>query len=197
MVDFNFGLGLLRARGVMIGEIKDVIGPWRQTSIVPGQVSTTQELVTTLGHHDFMGHLKEYRKSLTTDAEKEIFWRTLVLDQVAESLDDDIKHPAPENFAMIFRVLFTDDKVPEKFMPDASHDSRWFEFIKPVTKCMEHSLTNRCFFTTSEDQMGMGPFPTKPGDVVVICMEEISVLSYATRMLPRNSSLLGMYMFME
>jgi hypothetical protein len=33
---------------------------------------------------------------------------------------------------------------------------------------MEHSLTNRCFFTTSEGQMGMGHFPTKPGDVVVI-----------------------------
>jgi hypothetical protein len=168
MVDFDFGKGILRARGFMIGKIKEVIGPWRQGGVTPGQVSTTQELIAALGHHDFMLQLKDFRNFLATEAEKETFWRTLVLDQVAESWVDDMKHPAPEDFGLIFRVLFTDEQVPEKFMPGASHESRMFEFIKPVTKCMEHSLTNRCFFTTYEGHMGLGPFCTKPQDVVVM-----------------------------
>jgi hypothetical protein len=88
MVDFNFGEGILRARGFMIGKIKEVIGPWRQGSVTPGQVSTTQELVAALGHHDFMLHLKDFHNFLTTEAEKETFWRTLVLDQVAGSWVD-------------------------------------------------------------------------------------------------------------
>ncbi len=43
-----------------------------------------------------------------------------------------------------------------------------YKFAFPFLKSMEKFVTSRCFFTTSDGRMGLGPMCAKPGDLVVM-----------------------------
>jgi hypothetical protein len=101
--------------------------------------------------------------------EQEKFWRTLVLDHDYRELQ--AKYPAPDEFGTMAGVLFFVKPIPENFMVRTEFTLRYQIFVFPFKKSWERIRWNRCFFTTEEEHMGVGPFCIRPNDIVVMLYE--------------------------
>jgi len=63
--------------------------------------------------------------------------------------------------------------MPEDFMEGEPEADRYVNFVRPLMHSLQTALTNRTFFTTKKTaervgRMGVGPYCTQPGDVVVL-----------------------------
>ena len=100
--------------------------------------------------------LEDFGASLS-ESRKEIFWRTLVLD--SEELGHGRReHPATGKIGSWFQAMLKERREPGSV--NIFDDFR--KFYGQV------GITQRCFYTTSTGEMGVGPFDTLSGDLVVM-----------------------------
>jgi hypothetical protein len=160
-ISFDDTSETLFAKGILIGRVNRVIGP----EILPenGKDARPPKERESLSYTE---ELREFGSSLVTPAERETFWRTLVLDHDYRTLKS--KYPAPPEFGTMASVLFFRGEIPEDFMEGESFELRLNAFVFPFKKSWERMRWNRCFFTTEESYMGVGPFCVQHGDIVVL-----------------------------
>lgn len=161
--------GLLFARGIIVGAIRDVVGPFvlpQGLLHLTSQPLTIESISKETGLDDAYKSLAKFSESLE-EHRHECFWRTLVVDRDFTDFDN-VVYPAPESFEKAYRVSFNLDQIPEDYEPELPSYNRFMRFVNPFTNNMDECLVNRCFFDTDCGRMGVGPFSTKPGDLVVI-----------------------------
>ncbi|KAE9377500.1 hypothetical protein N431DRAFT_398444 [Stipitochalara longipes BDJ] len=151
----------LFAKGILIGRVNRVIGP----EVLPEDGKDPRP-PKERDSSSYTKELGEFRSSLISPAVQETFWRTLVLDHDSSTLKP--QYPAPAEFGTMASVLFFGEKIPEDFMEGESFELRLSTFVFPFKKSWERMRWNRCFFTTEEGHMGVGPFCLQHGDIVVL-----------------------------
>jgi Heterokaryon incompatibility protein (HET) len=168
--DVSFGVknNLLHARGILLGTLSSVIGPFPHNAKPP-----------TAGHAAYVRELHKAEWLVVQNAElnkfgqtidigqQEIFWRTLVMDADFKDLDNVII-PAPNEFDIMSKVelgLATPPETIELGLPELERCAR---FTRPFTTNAGECLANRCFFTTKCGRMGLGPYRSQLGDVVAL-----------------------------
>jgi hypothetical protein len=152
----------LNINGVLVGRVQKVIGPevLPETGI-EAYISNKSESVSK-----YTNEVRAFAKSLATPAEQDTFWRTLILGHDFRSLKP--SYPAPAEFGTMASVVFFGRPLPQDFMAGCQLDLRLAMFAAPFLKSWERTRWNRCFFTTEEGHMGVGPFCVQPGDIAVI-----------------------------
>ncbi|SPJ92807.1 uncharacterized protein FTOL_13772 [Fusarium torulosum] len=170
----------LTAKGIEIGFLDVIIGPNSQiqapSALPGGSVSTAgppqraqpiDELPSAINNQKFFCQLCAFGRTLSKNA-RECFWRALVMDFDLTDLENRIT-PAPTHFEEEFEVLAGIRAMPANFEPDLPFKTRcqhWCtssKFFRNFVECTH----NRCFFRTSCNKMGLGPYDSKQGDVVV------------------------------
>jgi len=146
-ITFSDDLRLLTVRGMIIGRISTVIGPV-DVDTFPGLASKDLAQSAMM---QCLGQLEQFASSLSK-SRRETFWRTLVMDS-EEREHGQRKYPAPKKIGVWFdTMLDSPSGVAEASM----------RFYSQV------GITQRCFYTTSSGEMGLGPFDTRPGDLVTM-----------------------------
>ena len=165
-VSFDSTCAILRARGIMVGTLELVIeGPSPATTEL-ANTTTTIELISSTGGVTFMSQLISFTRSLMSDGETETLWRTLVLDH--DSSDINPEYPAPNDFGTMFEAAYCQGSGPESARTGTQEALSIYEFTSPFIKSMEKCVNGRCFFTTTDGGMGIGPSCAQSGDVVVM-----------------------------
>ena len=100
--------------------------------------------------------LEQFGSSLPK-GRREVFWRTLVLDS-EDAGDGRRVYPAPRKIGDWFEDMIGDYGTSRK--AEVAHAC--MKFYQQV------GIVQRCFYTTSTGQMGVGPFDTLPGDLVTM-----------------------------
>lgn len=151
-VTFSDDLSLLKVKGRVFSRISTVIGAadWKT---FPG---LTSEDLPQSAMMQRLEELEQFGASLS-GTRRENFWRTLVLD--SEELEHGRRvYPAPRRIGQWFEAMVGE-----------STTSRTTEAIDCCRKFYQQvGITQRCFYTTVTGEMGVGPFDTLPGDLVVM-----------------------------
>ncbi|KAK4208209.1 heterokaryon incompatibility protein-domain-containing protein [Rhypophila decipiens] len=169
VIAYHSTSNILSCRGILVGTINKVIGPLLVLER-PGAehdrgnyFSPDQDKVATA--------VRDFYRRLGDGRGREIFWRTLCLDNDSSMGTIDKPAPAPADYATRFCVMFGLQRVPEHFMPAEHPLWRFSSFIAPFHKAFDEALSNRTFITTQNEQvhgMGIGPYLAKEGDIVVV-----------------------------
>jgi hypothetical protein len=151
-VTFSDDLSLLTVKGIVVGTIDIVIGT-ADWETFPGL--TSKELPQSAVMKCLL-QLEQFGSSLS-ESKREAFWRTLVLDS------EELKHgrrvyPAPRKIGDWFETMVSNYSASGE--AEVSHARR--KFYEQV------GITQRCFYTTSDGRMGVGPFDTRHGDLVTM-----------------------------
>lgn len=101
-------------RGIYVRELNDVTLPLQRVQKVPLNSSNLVRKGKKLGYDKVFQQLAQLYTKLG-DADKEIFWRTLVMDRNRTSMDE--VYPAPQEFGTTLGVLFGQESLPESFRP--------------------------------------------------------------------------------
>ena len=152
VVTFSDDLSLLTVAGISIGKITTVIGPadWKT---FPGLTSNDLPQSAVM---QCLRQLEKFGSSLSK-CRREIFWRTLVLD--SEELEHGRRvYPAPGEIGSWFEVMAGDSS--------ASGETEAVDCYRKFYQ--QVGIVQRCFYTTSTGEMGVGPFETLPGDLVTM-----------------------------
>jgi hypothetical protein len=159
---------LLIARGVRVGVLKDVIGPFMNESIpqTDGGMQEFLAMADARGLRACPVQLSNFVYELR-GTRHETFWRTVVMDRDILNPTNTVS-PAPDVFGKMYRVFYGLEELPPDFAPQLPAEARGPYFYSPFVTSMESSLANRCFFTTRCGRMGIGPRHSKPDDVVVV-----------------------------
>lgn len=165
-VSFDFTCAILRARGIMVGTLQLVIEGPRLPTTELANTTTIIELISSTGGVTFMSQLISFSGSLISDGETETLWRTLVLDH--DSSDINPEYPAPNAFGAMFEAAYYQGSGPESARTGTQEALSIYEFTSPFIRSMEKCINGRCFFTTTDGGMGIGPSCTQFGDVVVM-----------------------------
>ncbi|KAF5621064.1 heterokaryon incompatibility 6 OR allele [Fusarium tjaetaba] len=166
-VKVDKSLGTLSCRGLLLAATTRVIGPFIQGQKPADEAAFYQELNSCFGNHQFFTEICDFSRSLT-ETDKTQLCRTLVMDHDSTIPGEDPLYPAPAEFVNMMQALFEQKPVPDNFMPEASRIDRFIQYVTPFSKSMENASSNRCFFVTESGGMGMGPFSTKPDDIIVV-----------------------------
>ena len=169
IVNFDKNLGTMDCRGISLGTVERVIGPYRQGEKLPNGVELQQGLAETLGHRQFIQEISDFSRSSSQD-DKNALCRTLVMDYDSSQVGDDDVHPAPDNFVDMMQVIFEGKSPPENFKPGGNRWERMVEYTFPFSKSMENAGSNRCVFVTERGNLGMGPYAMKVGDMIVVLL---------------------------
>lgn len=184
-VTFIEGGSVLKARGLSLGSLDRVVGPFEAGS---HRSSTDEEnnqtKITALLADKFL-ELINFYLSLPKDLQNSA-WRAFILD-MDTSYRAKPKSPAPDNFYHLWRALiaFSLEVLPDKTLFDETTSSRTYPdfflelllliadqltgFMSPFAESMSNALySDRCFFITDGLRVGVGPKCTKPGDEVVL-----------------------------
>ncbi|KAF4450155.1 HET-domain-containing protein [Fusarium austroafricanum] len=146
----------LVSKGIRIGVLDTVVGPNR-----------IAQLPTAANFRRFVEEIKAFAQGLSLNDDHEDLWRTLVMDHDTSDLLSPIT-PAPQHFGEIFDEAIDRKEVPADYRRYLSPDTRKEDDLQ-LSKFiynMVDSTQNRCFFRTSCGKMGLGPYDSKPGDVV-------------------------------
>lgn len=163
-VEFSSQDEILAALGVVAGELRQVIGPMQQVSRVEPK-SDLLSVASAAGLAELFQQLVRLYSELS-EADREVFWRTLVTD--CDRSDMEEVYPAPEEFGAMFRVAVGLESPPESFRLDLPEVQRRQQFAMPFLANLQKVLSERCFFTTTCGLMGIGPYCTKAGDIAVV-----------------------------
>jgi hypothetical protein len=166
-VDFNDETGCMITRGIVIGELERVIGPWRDAEKTAGGFNNIVDVMKSLGQQEIFEQLVEFAKTVH-GAEYDTFWRTLVLDRVPDLLGGNPISPAPREMGIASRVTLGLDDLPLDFFPELPDATRFDQLTSLFRFAMISSITNHTFFTTALGEMGVGPYLANPGDLVVV-----------------------------
>lgn len=179
---------MLRAKGIYIGTINHFNGPNTMDDL---------DLKTGPPRLIFHREVRKFgRRFLSNDDEWDVFWRTLVLDTEQTSRVAQISHPASETLRRACLQMFCDEDFwssesqgegeheQDPFIPTSTLESATMRQAKNLqgnTSSSEHrkgvhywnenvirTTLNRTFFATKEGNLGVGPYDTQLGDIVVI-----------------------------
>jgi hypothetical protein len=151
-VSFSDDLRLLNVKGRVISRISTVIGAVDWTTF-PGLTSRDLPQSSVM---QCLQELEEFGASLS-GPRREMFWRTLVLDS-GELEPGRREYPAPREIGRWFEAMVSD-----------STTAATTETIDCCRKFYQQvGIIQRCFYTTDLGEMGVGPFDTLPGDLVVM-----------------------------
>ncbi|KAF2005453.1 hypothetical protein P154DRAFT_483433 [Amniculicola lignicola CBS 123094] len=162
-VDFEEGNDSLRVKGILVGEVKKVIGP----EVLPESGIRMYPTDHDDEPSEYTKGILTFAKSLTAPGEQEMFWRTLILNHNYQGTLMGT-YPAPADFGQMADVLFFGKPPSQEYIDGSQLNLGLHEFIAPLRKSWERTRWNRCFFTTEDGGMGIGPFCVKPGDIVVV-----------------------------
>jgi hypothetical protein len=151
IITINKEEGILTATGLQLGVVNEVVGPFANDSAFG-----------TLDGQDILGYGRRLR-----DEEGELFWRALIMDSDFRNLLQPVL-PAPNAFDLEYRVYFALEPIPATFLPNSHHNVRYTSFVSGFGRNLGPATEDRCFFRTEGGDMGVGPFDSKVGDVVVI-----------------------------
>ncbi|KAH7324724.1 heterokaryon incompatibility protein-domain-containing protein [Stachybotrys elegans] len=168
-VVFDIPKGLLRARGIEIGTLDVVIGPWIEGTEMGTALSGPMDLAQRSGHQEFINGLRSFVAPIANDEEVyDAFWRSLVADRGIQGMGEDDIRPAPADMRFQSRMFFGLEGLPDRNLPDhvklEIFQSRTGRFLGSMTQ----AIINRTFVKTIDGQMGLGPYQAEAGDVVVI-----------------------------
>jgi hypothetical protein len=160
---------ILICKGVRIGVLDNVIGPItsiQSQSRIGVQFHDMETLLDASGNRVPYKDLFNFRLTLSEE-KQEVFWRTLVMDQDSRDWDT-LLYPAPAAFDQQHRVLFGSDTLPEDYEPQLPPDVRFAKFVDGFQFNFENGIIDRCFWSTEDGQMGLGPKGARRGDVVAV-----------------------------
>ena len=91
--------------------------------------------------------------------------RALLLNLADRGLDQ--VGPIPPHYIELFRILIGAVPIPFELQGDG-RAGQLMRHLQPLYLSIEENLAERCFFTTNEGLMGVGPYDTRQGDMVVV-----------------------------
>ena len=167
-VQFDLPKGLLHVRGFTIAQVSKVIGPF-PASLLERRGANAAKHTSTYANplKRMLGYLEElfeFAKSLDPDSRRQC-WRALLLDLNHKGLDQ--FGPMPDHYGELFDILVGVRPAP-LHLTSPGMDSQLMTYLQPVYNQIEANLAERCFFTINDEFMAVGPYHTKPGDMVVI-----------------------------
>ncbi|OAP56816.1 hypothetical protein AYL99_08928 [Fonsecaea erecta] len=150
-ISFSDDLRHLTAKGIIVDSIDTVIGPFDFKQF-PGLFS--DDWCASEWASSFR-ELEQYGSSLSM-SERDIFWRTLVLDS-GKLGHGGLVSPAPKEIGEWFEVMLNGF---------AESDAVRAELTKLFYS--QAGFVDRCFYATASGGRGIGPYGTLPGDLVAI-----------------------------
>ncbi|KAL2672243.1 hypothetical protein Neosp_012944 [[Neocosmospora] mangrovei] len=158
---------VLKARGVSLGIVERVVGPFSQPS-GPERASTIAEDDSQLTQpKTSMQELRELMRfylSLPEHAQEEA-WRAIVTDKDTSNKMKPVS-PAPDNFRRLWHTLMALCGVTEPSEPLSMEDLDGIDHL--MASLATAIFVDRSFFAIRDLVFGLGPFLTKPGDEVVM-----------------------------
>ena len=148
-VVFDENCSLLHARGIMVGRLRVVHGPFTKEDTDPQREKL----------YSYLCELDEHMRLAV--------WRALVMDTDLTDWDNPV-FPAPQEFYRMHRVLYHLDAPPRDFEPRQPYHTRCVNYVNKYEENMNGCLLNRQFFATDNGYVGIGPFRARMDDVVVI-----------------------------
>ena len=164
---FDISSGTMSVKGLLVGKVKTVIGPFKPATQLPTDPEGIQAEAKRLGHHQLMQDFKTFGRGLDPENE-DMFWRTLVMNQDISNMEN--AKSAPEEFGHLYRVFIGKQPVPMDFLPNAPIGVRIAEFSRPFHTTMDQTTASRSFFTTDCSRMGLGPYCTQAEDIIVVLL---------------------------
>jgi len=152
-ITFSKDLKFLTVKGIIVDKIDTVIGPCRWKKF-PGLLS--EDLPYSEPTNSCL-ELEQYGSSLSA-SERDKLWHTLVLDSMELGHGRRIS-PAPAIIGHWFEVLLKSSSV-------VANADKTFDATKQFYN--QIGFIDRCFYATTSKRMGVGPYGTLQGDLVVI-----------------------------
>lgn len=103
-VSFDFTSKILRAGGIIVGTLQVVIQGPRLPTTKLTNTATMLDVFNSAGAVTFTDQIKTFSRSMTSDGEMEILWRTLVLNHDHSGLSPE--YPAPNEFGSMFEATY-------------------------------------------------------------------------------------------
>jgi hypothetical protein len=106
--------------------------------------------------------------------DKEIVWRTIIMDGDYSTSTLNPVSPAPDSFGIMAGYIFTNDlrpelrHVPTDFEPGLPRVDRYLKYVTPFISSMNKILPFRSLFVTREGQVGLGPLGMKSDDIICV-----------------------------
>jgi hypothetical protein len=151
---------LLRCKGVAAGALVTVIGPFETPSPQMMRTMSYQQIAEASKTRQ----LREYCKTITDPTQREIFWRTLLMDGDRRGSFMKPTYPASADLEIGYARLFEGREIPDNI------DNKTWADIKSRFSYFQQNIAEHCFFETDHGRMGLGPFDSKPGDVVAVLL---------------------------
>jgi len=167
IVSIGIGTGStsITCRGILVGAIRQAIGPLRRGRQFNSSHETLEARSTSLGHYEVLEAIRSYGLGLAA-SRKDEFWRTLCLD--GDWSEIDTIFPAPASFALQSRVALRMESVPAEFMPGSSDGTKFTTFTHSFAQSMTAALSNRTFIVMDNGRLGVGPYLAREGDIVAV-----------------------------
>ncbi|OBS23319.1 hypothetical protein FPOA_03868 [Fusarium poae] len=158
---------VMKARGISIGKIDRVVGPFWNGTKPKIRMDLVGKLNTNTEYGSMLGLIRSLYLPLPENVQDDV-WRACIMD--ADSGDGtEFITPAPDHFRHRWRVFIFQDKIDESFEPYLEQHERRLRYISPVTESLGNALgTDRCFFVTEDLHMGVGPCSVRAGDEAVL-----------------------------
>lgn len=160
---FSANEAVLHIRGVVLGTSNLVLGPFLDMTDMTNTERDAHLIETWY-------KIATHWRVLTPQKQNDL-WRTLILDQERHGWLP-ATMPAPDSLARPFEKVMIDPgiTIPEDFEPDLPEDTREYDYISLFVSQSNPVMHNHCYFETETGYVGMGPFLTKPGDLIVLLL---------------------------
>lgn len=183
---FNIEERLLSATGLKVDTIRCTVGPFRTLTAVDvstGRIATDLSRDIRFANRHLWGLIAGMRDVMNDD-QKEVLWRTLVLDADYRNVMN-IVVPAPAYLELQHVAFFSaTEHVGEgarstnmassgplllNSRPDLPAKEVDLHPIEDYLKAIGHAMAERCFFRTLDQRlMGVGPKHVQEGDILAL-----------------------------
>jgi hypothetical protein len=161
---FSHSDTVLHVRGVVLGTVKHIIGPFLSTRDMSNSEWPDYWAGMTSSIRDYWHTLSAQRQNG--------MWRTLILDHVFRIPPTATEAPAPATLRRPFLKVFIDPstRLAHEFEADASPSDKIDDSLIELLSQMRMTMPYNCFLEIDSDDMGMGPQLTQPGDIVTLLL---------------------------
>lgn len=168
-LDGSIAQTVMRAKGVVVGTVGDVIGAWNWQVTNNGDPVADRESPVLA----WAAALRVFAHDVWTEHGPDaydIFWRTLVMDTL-DLHDRGFLSPAPAELGDQSKYYFELEDLPHDFHPDLPQFSRLELAVYRFVLQWHEAMHGRTFFTTvlatGKPSMGLGAHACQPGDLAV------------------------------
>ncbi|EXJ57182.1 hypothetical protein A1O7_07529 [Cladophialophora yegresii CBS 114405] len=156
-VAFCKGRTSITASGVHVDSVAVVFDARYDTSKVKKSLQEL-EFVASAASSILIDDDAMRRKVLDDD-----FWRTLVGNRTESG-----ESPAPDQWAVAFKVSKGEVPVPDHFQPEKEPVERFAKFVIPLRTQLNDAMEGRRFFVTRRGLFGIGPCHMRRGDAICV-----------------------------